>query len=411
MRGFLARQGSAYPSLVDPGSRTAIAYGVFGVPETYFIDAEGRIAAKHIGPLDAAVACRRSCARRGSRHEAPRPGRGRRRCCARRSRTPQQEPAAAEPAGVVGAPRGQALAGAALDARTEDVGRPAALPGVPGAVGGRLARHHGGQHEGPGEGAAGAGLRPGADPRVLRELLRRVRAPRAAAARRELAGVARAAAGPRRRRRDRRVDAALATAGGGRPDGRAAARARHAARRSRARPLRAARPRARLRLARRPSAREYAPDAALRSPVAAGPRRAAGRPRARRAPGVVGAAAGRAGPGCRPRGPAARAARPRRPGRRSPASAARARRHGHEAHAGAARARAVRARARGRPRAPGAGRARHPRPPSPGRRPSRRLRGEAPPAASCGACRAPPPWRRCCSWCGDRRRSAPREAA
>lgn len=54
VRAFLARQGSAYPSLVDPGSRTAIAFGVFGVPETYFIDAEGRIAAKHIGPLDAA---------------------------------------------------------------------------------------------------------------------------------------------------------------------------------------------------------------------------------------------------------------------------------------------------------------------------------------------------------------------
>jgi cytochrome c biogenesis protein CcmG/thiol:disulfide interchange protein DsbE len=53
VRGFLARQGSAYPSLVDPGSRTAIAFGVFGVPETFFIDAEGRIAAKHIGPLDA----------------------------------------------------------------------------------------------------------------------------------------------------------------------------------------------------------------------------------------------------------------------------------------------------------------------------------------------------------------------
>ena len=53
VRGFLARQGSAYPSLVDPGSRTAIAFGIFGVPETYFIDAEGRIAAKHVGPLDA----------------------------------------------------------------------------------------------------------------------------------------------------------------------------------------------------------------------------------------------------------------------------------------------------------------------------------------------------------------------
>jgi len=54
VRSFLARQGSAYPSLVDPGSRTAIAFGIFGVPETYFLDAEGRITAKHVGPLDAA---------------------------------------------------------------------------------------------------------------------------------------------------------------------------------------------------------------------------------------------------------------------------------------------------------------------------------------------------------------------
>ena len=52
VRSFLARQGSSYPSLLDPGSRTAIAFGIFGVPETYFLDAEGRIAAKHVGPLD-----------------------------------------------------------------------------------------------------------------------------------------------------------------------------------------------------------------------------------------------------------------------------------------------------------------------------------------------------------------------
>jgi len=49
---FLARQGASYPSLMDPGAKTAIAFGVFGVPETYFIDAEGKIAAKQIGPLD-----------------------------------------------------------------------------------------------------------------------------------------------------------------------------------------------------------------------------------------------------------------------------------------------------------------------------------------------------------------------
>jgi cytochrome c biogenesis protein CcmG/thiol:disulfide interchange protein DsbE len=54
IRRFLARRGAAYPSLADPDSRTAIAFGVFGVPETLFIDREGRIAAKHVGPLDAA---------------------------------------------------------------------------------------------------------------------------------------------------------------------------------------------------------------------------------------------------------------------------------------------------------------------------------------------------------------------
>ena len=52
VRLFLARRGSAYPSLVDPESKTAIAFGIFGVPETFFIDGEGRIVAKHVGPLD-----------------------------------------------------------------------------------------------------------------------------------------------------------------------------------------------------------------------------------------------------------------------------------------------------------------------------------------------------------------------
>ena len=52
VRSFLAERGQAYPSLLDDGARTAIAYGVAGVPETYFIDATGRISAKYSLPLD-----------------------------------------------------------------------------------------------------------------------------------------------------------------------------------------------------------------------------------------------------------------------------------------------------------------------------------------------------------------------
>ena len=39
--------------LKDPGSRTAIAYGVFGIPETFFIDPEGVVVAKIIGETNA----------------------------------------------------------------------------------------------------------------------------------------------------------------------------------------------------------------------------------------------------------------------------------------------------------------------------------------------------------------------
>lgn len=39
--------------LIDEGSRAAIAFGVFGIPETYFIDPEGVVVGRIIGPTDA----------------------------------------------------------------------------------------------------------------------------------------------------------------------------------------------------------------------------------------------------------------------------------------------------------------------------------------------------------------------
>ena len=52
VRDFLGRQGTSYPTLVDAEGKTAMAYGIYGVPETFFVDAQGRIAAKFTGPLN-----------------------------------------------------------------------------------------------------------------------------------------------------------------------------------------------------------------------------------------------------------------------------------------------------------------------------------------------------------------------
>jgi len=51
-REFLGQRGSAYPTLMDQDGKAAIAFGVFGVPETFFIDTGGRIVEKYVGPLD-----------------------------------------------------------------------------------------------------------------------------------------------------------------------------------------------------------------------------------------------------------------------------------------------------------------------------------------------------------------------
>jgi cytochrome c biogenesis protein CcmG/thiol:disulfide interchange protein DsbE len=41
--------------LADPGSRTAIAYGVFGIPETFFIDGDGIVVGKLVGESNALI--------------------------------------------------------------------------------------------------------------------------------------------------------------------------------------------------------------------------------------------------------------------------------------------------------------------------------------------------------------------
>lgn len=45
------RGGAPYPSLLDPTDTTAIAYGIYGVPETFFIDTSGKIVDKVVGPV------------------------------------------------------------------------------------------------------------------------------------------------------------------------------------------------------------------------------------------------------------------------------------------------------------------------------------------------------------------------
>ena len=53
-QAFVDRYAVPYPSLLDPDGRTALDYGVYGVPETFFIATDGTIRAKQIGQLDVA---------------------------------------------------------------------------------------------------------------------------------------------------------------------------------------------------------------------------------------------------------------------------------------------------------------------------------------------------------------------
>ena len=50
-RSFAHELAVDWPALEDTGSRTGLAYGVYGVPETFFIGRDGRVASKQVGPV------------------------------------------------------------------------------------------------------------------------------------------------------------------------------------------------------------------------------------------------------------------------------------------------------------------------------------------------------------------------
>jgi cytochrome c biogenesis protein CcmG/thiol:disulfide interchange protein DsbE len=53
-RDFLARTGATWPSAMDPGDAVAMQYGIIGPPDSFFINREGMLVSRQIGPLNAA---------------------------------------------------------------------------------------------------------------------------------------------------------------------------------------------------------------------------------------------------------------------------------------------------------------------------------------------------------------------
>ena len=53
-RRFLNRYGNPFAATgMDPNGRTAINWGVYGVPETFIVGRDGKIAFKLVGPINA----------------------------------------------------------------------------------------------------------------------------------------------------------------------------------------------------------------------------------------------------------------------------------------------------------------------------------------------------------------------
>ena len=54
-RAFLKEFNVTYPNGRDESGKIAVDYGVWGIPENFFIDPQGRITYKHVGGIHAAL--------------------------------------------------------------------------------------------------------------------------------------------------------------------------------------------------------------------------------------------------------------------------------------------------------------------------------------------------------------------
>lgn len=52
-RRFMERMGAGWPAVMDPGEQVADRFGIYGPPETFFIDANGIVRGRQIGQLNA----------------------------------------------------------------------------------------------------------------------------------------------------------------------------------------------------------------------------------------------------------------------------------------------------------------------------------------------------------------------
>ncbi|MEZ5077172.1 MAG: redoxin domain-containing protein [Solirubrobacterales bacterium] len=77
-RAFIDEFEIDYPSVREPARETGVAYGATGIPETYFLTADGRVAGRHVGPIEpdelrAGIRAARSGRVLGAQENAPKP--------------------------------------------------------------------------------------------------------------------------------------------------------------------------------------------------------------------------------------------------------------------------------------------------------------------------------------------------